>query len=203
MNNSSKKILIFIIISISLVISAIGISYAFLYAVAVNSDTILGRGETIDVELTSGSSVIASQLIPASEDVVDYAFAKTGVNQCIDSEGFKVCSVYNFTVTNNSNIGIDISGSIVATTNEFTNLKYKVIRNDSSDSGTVNTVMSAPSTGNSSSIFTDSYFDKGQTGSYTVIIWLNEANQNQKEEMDKNFIGTINIQNSIGIEVQY
>ena len=40
--------------------------------------------------------------IPAKEEIAIQAFTLEGIDKCIDKNGYSACSVYQFTLTNNS-----------------------------------------------------------------------------------------------------
>ena len=164
----------------------------------------------LDFADTTGTN-LKTKMIPATEAIAKYAaLEQTGTgnvahNQCIDDNGREVCSVYQFTVSNSSSAtlsGTSVTGgtinqvpqtvsfSIKVATNEFTNLKYSIYEGvaasltKSSTAVATGTFAAANSTtpvslGSASVTLGTTASDCFKT--YTMVIWIDETNNNQTE----------------------
>lgn len=197
----NKKVL-YIFITIGILLLAVGGTYAML--LFASNQALSGKSIKFTVTLTSGENVVATDLIPSLESVVNDSYAKSGNDKCKDSYGMQVCSVYTFTVSNESPVSIIFNGSLISSINGFTNLKYKVYKTSGSVVGSISSTMtSIPTAGGNSILFQNESLETLSSATYDVVIWLNETSSNQLSEMDKVFEGYVKIISSAGIEAVY
>lgn len=156
MNQDNGKGIIFGVLGIlTLIIAIMGASLAYFTATAKGTpDEVTVQATTVAISYTQGQNLVAEDLIPAEFSVVDWAY-KRGVvqedgldvdKQCIDNQGYKVCGVYRFEVSNEYGTkDATIEGTITTETNveeneeqkEFENLMYTVYEVTKEESGNV------------------------------------------------------------------
>lgn len=145
MNQENGKGIIFGVLGIlTLIIAIMGASLAYFTATAMDTDPeeIVVQAATVTIAFENGSTLEAKDLIPAKFNVVYSAYLRGVVTneddiaedkQCIDDKGYKVCSVYRFSIGNEAGKNDSvIAGTITTTTDaatandgkEFENLKY-------------------------------------------------------------------------------
>lgn len=154
MNQENGKGIIFGVLGIlTLIIAIMGASLAYFTATAMDTDPeeIIVQAATVTIAFENGTSLEAKDLIPASFEVIDWAYKRglveneLGVQedkQCIDDKGYKVCSVYRFSISNEAGKNdTAISGKITTTTDktlnkderEFENLMYTIYEVQTAD----------------------------------------------------------------------
>ena len=67
-----------------------------------------------------------SDLIPINEEDLVKAYNKTGDEKCKDDKGYSVCSIYQFTITNNSDVSQSLIIDLIPKANSFHNLKFNL-----------------------------------------------------------------------------
>jgi predicted ribosomally synthesized peptide with SipW-like signal peptide len=135
-NKNGSMVFLGVIGVATLVVAIIGATFAFFSASASSENGAVTAGAAnISLGFTDQSyRNLKTHLVPASENVATYAAVSqsgtgaTANQQCVDDNTNEVCSVYEYTVTNDSPSTITITTTLEAVTNTFTttNLKYKV-----------------------------------------------------------------------------
>ena len=136
----------------TLVITIIGATFAY-FSASTNSNVnaITTSGATVTLGFDEVKDGLKQNLIPIDVNITDngtqlfnkggytlngtsYKYAGIGANDCRDANGNNICSVYQFTVTNNSATSAQtIYPTFTVNTNGFTNLKYAVFKGTAAD----------------------------------------------------------------------
>lgn len=193
---NSKGILFGVLGVMTLVIAILGASLAYFTAVdRSDENAVQVQAATVTITYVQGQVLQASDLIPATQTVVETAYAKSGEEQCIDAKGQKVCSVFRFEAKNSGEKNLDITGRILTTTQlsenggedglqtrEFDNLSYVVYDTTTGEAAKVTTEKGTfAKFGGSTQLFVNGSENNtvtvtsGASNKYEVLIWLNEV----------------------------
>ena len=202
MNQESGKGIIFGVLGIlTLIIAIMGASLAYFTASAMSGDDpIEVTAATVTLTYVQGQILRASELIPSSDTVVQWAYNRgvdeeTGEDmQCKDAKGYQVCSVFRFGASNESGRNDQrIIGTITTTTDieatgqksEFRNLSFTVWEVD--DEGNRNRINPGLTTlaqaGGKVQLFNNGAEDSsanevlveaGTIHNFEIVVWLNE-----------------------------
>lgn len=188
--------------SICLVLGIIVIvttSTSFAYFSASADGTGELSGETIEFSVSLNVEEVhkSEQLIPIEDSKITTAVN----NNCIDSKGYEVCSLYKITLTNTGEALI-LNGHITstnATTYTTANLKGQLFNNNLTSS--ISTITTLTNTTGKQ------YFKIDNTNLYSInvqntsviylAIWLTETGDYQNDDYNKDFAGKISFE-SIG-----
>lgn len=209
--NSRKKMIFYMIFAVSvLIMVVVGATYAFFEAMVSSDPNSVGL-ETLEVSLLleDDNSYVKSNIVPASSEIVDWAFFRDSENKCIDTDGREVCSVYSFTVINpsfQSPIPITMTLNPLPENSEFHNLYFKIYRvvKDSNDIKQYAEAMPATKI-----VYQDyspislSQLDtfipaststtRGEVN-YEIVMWLHDIDDDQTElDSGKAFKATLNV----------
>lgn len=216
MNQENGKGIIFGVLGIlTLIIAIMGASLAYFTATAMDTDPeeIVVQAATVTIAFENGSTLEAKDLIPATYDVVEWAYKRGMVEnglgieedkQCIDDKGYKVCSVYRFSISNEAGKNdTAIAGTITTTTDaastnegkEFENLQYTLYEVETPDNwNTINNrteinenhhTTFSKTAGTATQVFNHDVTDDELTANeykveagvkkyFELVIWLNE-----------------------------
>lgn len=176
-NSKSKKDIFYLILLIlTLITMIIGVTFTF-YALMASEEedgTQIKTG-TLSINYIDGKAIDTYALLPIDEPSIDSVYSVYKKNFSVKSDG-----------TLDQNLDIYIS----VTKNEFTNNSLKFSLYDSNNKKIA--TGSIPSSGKVLMISND-YLESGHTNNYTVLIWLQENNNNQDYEQNKVFIGGFDI----------
>ena len=180
-----------------IIIVSTGTSFAYFSAsITPSGDDITGTTMNFDVDLTLEETYKATNLVPLEDNLILTA-AK---NNCKDSYGYDVCSLYKITLTNNGDPQI-LNGYITATegTNYITNhLKGQLISED-----LTTTISSVLTLTDDEEIILDTkkYFHIDEKNLFTtevvtnntlyMAIWLTETHDFQNDDYNKDYFGSI------------
>lgn len=206
-NNNSRGIFYGVIGVATLVVAIIGATFAF-FAASANSATnaISAASSTSgNLALTQVTTGLKTNLIPVAETKSGFKSA-VGLTEdkCKDTVGNNICSVYQFTVTNNSAQAQSAYFYFTPSSNSFTNLHYAVFKGTPSsydvtgtavaDSGVATTAGSAAA---GALVIGDTALTKdstarqqwdnltqllaanGGSATYTVVLWVHETGSDQ------------------------
>ena len=129
-SNNSKKLIIGVSILFCTIILVIGATTAF-FTQSDNSE--LGNIVTTDIDGTllyrddyeENNLYNRQGLIPASLDVVLNTYKRVDTeNKCLAQNNYAACSVYRFSIKNNSNVSQELIMNLNPTANSYNNLKY-------------------------------------------------------------------------------
>ena len=134
MENNGKGTNIFLgVIGVAtLIVAIIGATFAFFGAEITGGEGNLTTGSTsLALGYSDVITGLKTALIPAEYWIADHAAVNEEYladhDQCIDTNGNQVCSVYDFTIGNpNKTTAQTIHASINAVTNGFTDLFFKI-----------------------------------------------------------------------------
>ena len=128
-DNNSKKLTIGISILFCTIVLIIGGTTAFFTQSGTDN---IGNILTTDIEGTllynddyeENSLYNRQGLIPASLEVMLKTYNRTDGNKCLDQSGYSSCSIYRFSVKNNSNVSQELTMNLNPTANSYNNLKF-------------------------------------------------------------------------------
>ena len=205
---SSKKLILSILLTLTIIVIAIYATYAF-FSATVNStgQQITGSSDNLNFSVNANEIHKATQLIPVSENDVDTAVNKAS-NNCIDTENKDLCSMYEVTVQN-TGTNLSLYGFVRTNTSTYTtnNLKYKVYTKTGS---TYTAITDATSVSNESG--NSVYFKKNnvnyttslstnQEQKYYVVFWINEVNEDQNDDQNKDYSCKFGFEGSDGAQL--
>lgn len=179
------------------VIVSTGTSFAYFNTyVSQTGDDITGTTMNFDVNLTLEETYVASNLVPLEDDLILIAIN----NNCKDSHGYEVCSLYKLTLTNNGDPQI-LNAHVTAndgTTYITENLKGQLINSN------LNMTISNPlilTDKDETNIEDKRYFHIDNTKLYTteitntetmyLVVWLTETHDYQNDDYNKDYFGSI------------
>ena len=176
-NSKSKRDIFYLILLIlTLIIMIVGITFTY-YSLMLSEkkDSTMIKTGTIAINYVDGREFNTYELLPIDEPNLDSKY-----------------SVYKkqFSVRSDGTLDQTIDIYIKVTENGFTNnaLKFALYNSNNKKLSTG----FIPSTGDVL-IYSNDYLKSGSTNSYTVLIWLQENNQNQDHESGKSFVGGFEI----------
>lgn len=196
--NGKNNFLILIGI-LTVVVAIIGSTYAY-FAVSVTS----GQNEITGSSafMNNSLSVVVEQisagnggLIPQLGSAISNAYIGTsGKGTCIDANGNTICKAYSIKIVNNTNVKLNVSGTLNLTATDMTYLKWEVgsmsdnvvsFSNSASQHGKAYTTLGTASLDSSTDTST------GASNEYTfyIIIWIEEQNNSQDDK--NNFTGIV------------
>lgn len=209
-NNDSKKITTLLILIAVLMVSTTSATYAFFALSVSNTTAVTGTAATVgltlnvqQMDLKTNTGVMVPQL-----DGAPLATAMNNTNKCVDANANIVCKVYKITITNTSNSGVRLNGTIkfsgtgTSGTNKVSNLKWKrtssgtVIGSTATGSYTTkaatnDTELDLISGGacvpGSTTQTGCTYIDlkkngeSGYTTDYYIVVWINETGSAQND----------------------
>lgn len=190
-----------------IVIVSTGTSFAY-FTAATNSsgDDITGTTMNFDVDLSLEETYTATELVPLEDNLILTAVN----NNCKDSYGYEVCSLYKITLINNGDPQI-LNAHITAqegTTYITENLKGQLINSD------LTVAISNPlilTDENETNTEDRRYFRIDETNLYAteitttetmyLAIWLTETHDYQNDDYSKDYLGSIAFESISGEKV--
>lgn len=174
------------------VIVTTGTTFAYFNSSAnENNDTIKGTIEDFDVELKIEEIYTSNQLIPLDDSKINTAIN----NECIDSKGYQVCTLYKITLTNNGN-PIILNGHIKSTeetTYTTDNLRAQLFNSNLTSSVSDKLILTNTTE--------EKYFKLDETNlfaaevnnenTYYLAIWLTETGDYQYDDYSKIYSGQV------------
>lgn len=203
MDNKYNKLIIILLFVFGIIFTIIGATFAY-FSASTNSggNAINGTSYTFDMSLDV-TSIRSGDLVPTVDNLIDTSLA--GNYKCIDQRNYGLCSLYKLRFTNNSTaetmVGYLKTSSTSYTT---TNLRYRLYDenyNSVSDIGTVgmtaNTMNYFKSGANNVSVT----IPANETKDYYLVIWLHDIGENQLEDQNKSYTGSITFTSQNGATV--
>jgi len=205
--NYAKGLILILFSIFILLIVMIGATVAYFTAQATSDRGVDAEAAVIEINYIDSKNISVTDLIPAAESVAKAGYKKE-VNQCLDDYGRVICGIYKFSIENNGEYSIDVTGLITVDVNAggknnkgFSNLSYIIYDvTDSSNKKIVkDTSVFSNIVGSTSSIFGDSLdstftFAKKSKRNYEMLIWLNEAGEANNVEQNARFKASVNIE---------
>ena len=210
-NRKGNGIFLGIVGVATLIVAIIGASFAYFSAQASSAE---GAVNLTAYEFNAGLSLREvypsdAKLIPVNPDTVienapepnntNLAYALNAAKKCTDDAGFKICALYEVTITNGGATALSLEGKIVTNSNEaaertgaaaFSHLTYRPV----TKSGELYTIGSTPTTLNQAvdgvtNIDSITVEPNGSTTTY-VLIYLNDDGD-QSAEMGASYTGQL------------
>ena len=193
MDNKYNKIIIILLFVFGIIFTIIGATFAFFSITdASNSGGIGGSTYTFDIDLAV-SDVRAGDLIPTVDSLIDTSLA--GNYKCVDQRNYGLCSLYKLRFTNNSSAETLVGYlKTVNTTYTTSNLRYRLYDdsyNSVSDIGTVSITANAMNYFKSGANNVSVTIPANSTKDYYLVIWLHDIGENQLEDQNKSYTGSI------------
>ena len=199
---NEKKRFNYVLILLTVATLLIGGTYAyFLFTVGTGSVGVQSAPDT-SLSYSDNKDDMKTNLIPTSRENVLKGLLKED-DKCLDINGFSACSLYEFTISNDSDVSQVINLSMTPLENEYQNLEFMLYSgkiediNDDKDPIITNQELAynslTPITFNG---LTETILANDDV-SYTLVFYILNKNENQiTEDSDKRFRANINI-NSI------
>ena len=204
MNSKSKEILVISGMVLLLITIVTGGTYAFFNGRATSGNNDLsGRSYEYDVTATL-TPVRTGGLVPTMDNLIGTSV--TGNNKCVDKRGYSLCSLYQITLTNSGetqtlNGYLQTESSTTYTTDH---LKYQLYNSSYTD---ITSALAISHTANTKNYFKlnnnniNISLANGSTVIYYLVIWLSDINDNQLEDVDKQFVGSVIFESSNGTTI--
>lgn len=202
-------ILTFAFVVLGLLIS--GGTYAYLSATSSDNTEITGKTRTLDVGV-SVTAVKSGNLLPTADNLIITSL--NGSYPCEDSRGYRLCSIYEVTLTN-SGIPVQLDSYLeVNNTTTYTanHMKYQMftksgnIYTSISDAGTFDITGGSKTYLRLSSNNISFSLNDGRTtnysSSYYLVVWLSDISNNQLEDENKAFSANIAFESESGVPVK-
>ena len=195
-NNNGGKGLFYGVIGVAtLIVAIIGATFAWFTATAAGDKTTTVTSGNLVIEYTDSTTLVATNLKPATEEQVKAAYANNKCAHTGDAEAIQnnesVCSVYQFTVKNTGTLYANIDADFNITKNEYVDnkLMYSVFTTDPT------TLTGAP-VGADVTLPSAQAIAPQATNSFTVLLWLDQTavNTGENSNANKTFTAGINVQ---------
>ena len=117
-NKDSKKIITVIVLIVTLMICETGATFAYFAVSAVNEGTMTGTAASVDLSLTvervtpdtAKWNASTKKMVPQTTSALGTAVNAT--NKCVDANSNVVCQVYKIDITNESDAGVSLRGTV-------------------------------------------------------------------------------------------
>ncbi len=205
--NTGKNLFYALICVFTLIIALIGATVAYFTATASSKRDIDARAAIVEIDYVDGMNISVANLIPVKESIAKAGYDKTA-DQCKDDNGYTICGVYRFSITNNGDYDANIKSTLTVDKNEkgqggsaFSNLSYIVYDVTDNDAKVIkNTSLFSETVGAKTSLFgedinTTQNINRKTTKDYEVLIWLNEAGNDNNKEQGASFSASVSIEN--------
>ena len=193
LKRSSKKLIIFEIICVLIVIGIIGYTYSFFNVTASNSTVISGEAASVNLSITVTRVSPGNNkgLVPQLDEFITSAV--TGRNgSCIDDNNNNVCQVYKITVKNNG-ASLYVNGKIEIDAKNNPNLKWAQI------SGTTSPTLSSDVHAYSyTKLIQNEYYNSSQSKDYYIVLWISETGAIQTDQ--GGFSGVVTVGDTTSVE---
>lgn len=199
---NNKKRFNYLLILLMVTVLLIGGSYAYFLFTVGTGDVGVQADDDISLSYSDNKDDMKTDLIPTSRENVLKGLLKDN-DRCMDVYGFSACSLYEFTISNDSDVSQVINISMTPLENEYQNLEFMLysgkIEDIDEDSEpiianqglTYNSLTPITFNGLTETILANSDV------SYTLVFYILNKNENQvTEDSDKSFRANIKI-NSI------
>ena len=199
-----KKIFgsICLVLGIAIIVST-GASFAYFSSSTSNEGNISGTTVNFDVNLNLTTIHQSTNMIPLQDTLV--ATAISGVNKCIDTKGYEVCSLYKITLTNSGDTFV-LNGYLKTSSTTYTtgNLKYQIYDTNYT---AISDVMTPSLTANEKVYFTKdsnmvtTSMNHNDT-EYYLVMWITETNTLQNADYSKSYTGLVGFETLSGERIE-
>ena len=184
-----------------IIIVTTGTSFAYFTTSVEGQGTITGTIMDFDVDLKVETIYEANQLIPLDDSLISTAVN----NECVDSKGYQVCSLFKITLTNNGE-PILLNGHITST--DETTYTTDHLKGQLFNEGLTSSISTVTTLTNTEG---KQYFKIDDTNLYStkvittniiyLAVWLKEIDGYQNADYDKDYIGKIAFESIDGQEI--
>ena len=177
LKRSSRKLIIFEIVCVALIIGLIGYTYSFFNVTATNDSVIYGEAASVNLSLEVEKLAPSTNkgLVPQLDQYITSAvIGRNG--SCVDDNNNNVCQVYKITVTN-SGSAVYVNGRLNLDAKNNPNLKWAII------SGTTNpTLVSSASPYTYTKLIENELYNSNQSKDYYIVLWISETGVMQTDQ---------------------
>ena len=177
LKRSSKKLIIFEIVCVALIIGLIGYTYSFFNVTATNDSVIYGEAASVNLSLTVEKLAPSTNkgLVPQLDQYITSAvIGRNG--SCVDDNNNNVCQVYKITVTN-SGASVYVNGRLNLDAKNNPNLKWAII------SGTTNpTLVSNANPYSYVKLTENELYNSNESKDYYIVLWISETGTIQTDQ---------------------
>ena len=179
LKRSSRKLIIFEIVCVALIIGLIGYTYSFFNVTATNDSVISGEAASVNLSLEVEKMAPSTNkgLVPQLDQYITSAvIGRNG--SCVDDNNNNVCQVYKITVTN-SGASVHVNGTLTLSAKNNPNLKWAEI------SGTTSPTLKSNVNSNTyMQLASNEYYNSGEAKDYYIVIWISETGIAQSDNGD-------------------
>ena len=189
-----------------IIFTIIGATFAFFGARAnATSNAIGGTSYTLNMTLDV-TAIRAGDLVPTADNLIATSLA--GNYQCVDQRNYGLCSLYRLRFTNSSS-AVTMVGYLKtsSTTYTTTNLRYRLYELSNSTYTAVSDIGMVSITTNATNYFMSGAnnvsvtIPANSTKDYYLVIWLHDIGENQLEDQNKSYTGSITFTSQSGATV--
>jgi hypothetical protein len=163
-----KKLYILVVIA-SLVVALISGTFSYYQARVIDNNTISGTIASLSIKLDVAKVTSGEGLIPLREELI----SKAAESACIDSNDYTACQIYKLTLTNKSNVQVEVDGYITLTSSTSTNLKWTELSSQTTYDNAKKRGMSK------SKLVSNDKINANGTKIYYIMIYLKDINTSQ------------------------
>ena len=227
-NQNGRGIFLGVVSVATLVVAIIGATFAFFSTQGGSADNAITANATVLSELgfeAGANNKFATNLVPVASENENFSrypgTSASGEHSCLDNVNNEICSIYEFTVENTSDVAQSIYVSFVPASNSFDNLYFAAFKTDASNadftvatgsSGTGSEFSLTPQTtaanatlGHAATQLTKNSttpidmpglttsLGAGDDVTYTIIVWLQETKDDQNDEQGGAFAAGVNV----------
>ena len=189
----SKKLIIFEIICVLIVIGIIGYTYSFFSVTTTNDSVIYGEAASVNLTLTVTKVSPGNNkgLVPQLDDYITSAvIGRKG--SCVDDNSNNVCQVYKITLKNNGSSSVFVTGTLALDAKNNPNLKWAEI------TSTTEPELKSMINKNSYSLLTSNeFYNANEEKNYYIVVWISETGLIQTD--NGTFSGVVKFENTDGV----
>ena len=193
LKRSSRKLIIFEIVCVALIIGLIGYTYSFFNVTATNDSVIYGEAASVNLSLEVEKIAPSTNkgLVPQLDDYITSAvIGRNG--SCVDDNNNNVCQVYKITVTN-SGSAVHVNGTLKLDAKNNPNLKWAII------SGTTNpTLVSNVNPYSYVKLIENELYNSNESKDYYIVLWISETGTTQTDQ--GGFTGVVTVGDTESVE---
>ena len=196
LKRSSRKLIIFEIVCVALIIGLIGYTYSFFNVTATNDSVIDGEAASVNLSLEVEKLAPSTNkgLVPQLDQYITSAvIGRNG--SCVDDNNNNVCQVYKITVTN-SGASVHVNGRLKLDAKNNPNLKWAII------SGTTNpTLVSNVNPYSYAKLTKKELFNANESKDYYIVLWISETGAMQTDQGGFSGVVTIGTPETVQVPV--
>ena len=177
LKRSSKKLIIFEIVCVALIIGLIGYTYSFFNVTATNDSVIYGEAASVNLSLEVEKIAPSTNkgLVPQLDQYITSAVIGRNGN-CVDDNNNNVCQVYKITVTN-SGASVHVNGRLNLDAKNNPNLKWAIISD-----ATNPTLVSSVNPYSYVKLTENELYNSNESKDYYIVLWISETGTTQTDQ---------------------